>query len=147
MQLFRLMVPLALFLTVLSACTQPTVPPPPTSTPPTPTVTTPPAPPTSPTPTISPSDTPNPTPSPYPLDWPESAPEDQGMDSTLLKAMGAAVPQQYPHIRSLLVLRHDTIVYERYYKGLTADSLHEVASITKSITSALIGIAQQRGDL
>ena len=69
------------------------------------------------------------------------------MDSTLLKAMGASVPQQYPHIRSLLVLRHDTIVYERYYKGLTADSLHEVASITKSITSALIGIALHRGDL
>ncbi|GAP17898.1 serine hydrolase domain-containing protein, partial [Levilinea saccharolytica] len=102
---------------------------------------------TLPPPAVSPTHTPNPTPSPYPLDWPESAPEDQGMDSNLLEAMGAAVPNQYPHIRSLLVFRHDTIVYERYYKGLTADSLHEVASITKSITSALIGIALHRGDL
>ncbi len=149
MRLIRLMASLTFLLIILSACTQPTVPPTPTPPPPTPTAATAtlPAPPSPLPPTVSPSETPNPTPSPYPLDWPESDPEDQGMDSNLLNAMGAAVPQQYPHIRSLLVVRHDTIVYERYYKGLTADSLHEVASITKSITSALIGIALNRGDL
>jgi CubicO group peptidase (beta-lactamase class C family) len=38
-------------------------------------------------------------------------------------------------------------VYESYFNGYDADMLHDIASVTKSWTSALVGIAQAQGAL
>jgi CubicO group peptidase (beta-lactamase class C family) len=52
---------------------------------------------------------------------------------------GARLP--YPTLRSVLVVRHGMLVVERYYHGATPDTHFNVFSVTKSVTSALVGIA------
>ena len=74
-------------------------------------------------------------------------PEDNGMDSNTLKELDSTITDSYPWITSTLVLRHGNIVFEKYYNGNTKESLNEIRSVTKSFTSALIGIALDRGDL
>lgn len=79
-------------------------------------------------------------------DWRSSAPEDQGLDAQTLVSMDRYIQTQVPHIYSTLVVRHGYIVFEKYYRG-DADLHYEVASVTKSFTSALIGIALDKGVL
>lgn len=46
---------------------------------------------------------------------------------------------------AFLVLKDDTILYERYYQGHTVSSVSQIFSVTKSFTSALIGLAIEDG--
>jgi hypothetical protein len=46
-----------------------------------------------------------------------------------------------PSTTSVLVMRGDAIVYERYFDGATAATLHDTRSATKSLTALAIGIA------
>ncbi|AMM12896.1 MAG: beta-lactamase family protein [Pseudomonadota bacterium] len=50
-----------------------------------------------------------------------------------------------PGLRSLLVVRNGSLVGERYYSGASADDLQPLNSITKSVTSMLVGQALQCG--
>src|SRR4051794_31857841 len=50
-------------------------------------------------------------------------------------------------ITSVLVARHGKLVVERYYGGTRADDRLPVFSITKSVVSALVGIAIADGSL
>lgn len=77
----------------------------------------------------------------------KSNPEDNGISSLLLKELDDDIKNKFPHITSVLVLRHGNIVFEEYYNGAAVDSLHQIRSATKSILSALIGIAINEGDL
>ena len=52
-----------------------------------------------------------------------------------------------PKTTSVLVLRGDAIVYERYFHGATAATLHNTRSATKSLTALAVGIAIDRGAL
>lgn len=45
----------------------------------------------------------------------------------------------------MMVAHHDTIIYERYAPGHTADRLHICWSATKTFTAATVGIAVQEG--
>lgn len=74
-------------------------------------------------------------------------PEDDGMNPLLLKELHEDIKNKFSHITSSLVLRHGNIIFEEYYNGATVDSLHQIRSVTKSILSALIGIAIKKGDL
>jgi CubicO group peptidase (beta-lactamase class C family) len=69
------------------------------------------------------------------------------MDPQLLGDLDTQVPQRYPQVRSLLVVRHGYLVYERYWQGFGPADGHEIHSVTKSITSALVGIALAEHDL
>jgi CubicO group peptidase (beta-lactamase class C family) len=73
--------------------------------------------------------------------WRTAAPGEQGMDPAVLDDLDTQVPERYPQVRSLLVVRHGYLVYERYWHGFDAADGQELHSITKSITSALVGIA------
>jgi CubicO group peptidase (beta-lactamase class C family) len=78
-------------------------------------------------------------------DLPKAAPEAQGMDSKLLMKMGASIPKSLPQIRSILVVRHGHMVFERYYQNCTPYNFHLICSDTKSFTGALTGIALHKG--
>ena len=52
-----------------------------------------------------------------------------------------------PFFRSLLVIKDGFLVYEKYFHGGAKDQSTEVWSVTKSITSILIGIALYKGYL
>jgi len=77
-----------------------------------------------------------------------ATPESQGVDpARLAEAVGKIRAGAYGDINSLLVLRNDYLVLEEYfspeYHG--RDYRHPAKSITKSFTSALIGIALAQG--
>jgi CubicO group peptidase (beta-lactamase class C family) len=76
--------------------------------------------------------------------WRSAAPEAHGLDPAALAALDDAAP---PYLDGLLIIRDGSIVYERYFNGHDADTLHDIASVTKSWTSALVGIAQSQGHL
>jgi CubicO group peptidase (beta-lactamase class C family) len=52
-----------------------------------------------------------------------------------------------PELRSVLVVRGGYLVVGRYYGGATASTYQPVFSVTKSVTSALVGIALREGYL
>jgi CubicO group peptidase (beta-lactamase class C family) len=75
-----------------------------------------------------------------------AAPAEVGMDeATLAQAVSALPPGN--GISGLLVMRHGRPVMERYWNGYDKDTLHDMRSATKSITSLLVGIAIDRHDL
>jgi CubicO group peptidase (beta-lactamase class C family) len=73
--------------------------------------------------------------------WRTAAPATQGMNPQALKELDTLVPGRHPQVRSLLVVRHGYLVYERYWQGFDAADGQEIFSVTKSVTSALVGIA------
>ena len=50
-----------------------------------------------------------------------------------------------PRLHSLLVSSRGQLVYERYYRGARADRVTNIKSASKSVISALVGIAIDRG--
>lgn len=52
---------------------------------------------------------------------------------------------QNRRIKAFLVIRNDTILYERYRDGYTDSTRSSSFSVAKSITSALLGLALERG--
>jgi hypothetical protein len=59
----------------------------------------------------------------------------------VLAAACTRVPASYPQLRSPLVVRHDYLVDERYWQGIDASDGPHSFSVTKSLVSALVGIA------
>jgi CubicO group peptidase (beta-lactamase class C family) len=76
-----------------------------------------------------------------------SAPEQEGMDSQILTKADDTIRKTMPSVLSFMVVRHGKTVYEKYYRGNNPDSLVVVYSVTKSIISALTGIAISEGYL
>ncbi len=68
------------------------------------------------------------------------------MDGKLLAQGDKYVREHLPMVWSLLVVRHGRLVFERFY-GASAQTHGNVQSVTKSVISALVGIALARGDL
>ena len=65
---------------------------------------------------------------------------EQGVDSISIdQAYGRA--QKLDNLYSLLILKNGYLVAEAYFNNLTANDARPTASVTKSITSALAGIA------
>jgi CubicO group peptidase (beta-lactamase class C family) len=80
--------------------------------------------------------------------WRVSPPAEQGMDGDLLANITTTIEEEaLSFVRSILVVRHGYLVYEEYFGDFTADSRDNVRSVTKSVTSALVGIALENGDL
>jgi CubicO group peptidase (beta-lactamase class C family) len=53
----------------------------------------------------------------------------------------------YPGVHSILVYRGGRLVMEEYFYGYDRDRLHQMRSASKSVVSALVGIAIDRGHL
>ena len=74
--------------------------------------------------------------------WREALPETQGIDSQVL---AQAIDQRPPGLHSLLVIRHGYVVLDSYFYPFAPGTVHDAASVTKSITSAIVGIAVDQG--
>ena len=74
-------------------------------------------------------------------EWPRSAPEEQGMFTSVLEGGDQYIRTQCPSRYSFLVVRNGKLVFERYYHGATKDSALHVMSMSKSVLSILIGQA------
>ena len=67
---------------------------------------------------------------------------DLGIDATLVDALSLRLDsRECKRIDSLLLIKDGKLIFERYQNGYTQERLHDIASITKSVTSLLIGIA------
>src|SRR5690242_16303113 len=80
-------------------------------------------------------------------DWQTTAPEAVGLDPSRLAEMDPYARDSMPPIRGILIVRHGRIAFERYYDGCTPETYHSINSVTKSVLSALIGIAFRKGIL
>ena len=78
-------------------------------------------------------------------DWKIAAPESQGIDSQKLVEMLDLIWERGYRIDSLLVIRNGYLVLESYGYPLNANMDHNLYSCTKSVISALIGIAIDKG--
>jgi CubicO group peptidase (beta-lactamase class C family) len=80
--------------------------------------------------------------------WPVSTPEEQGLDPQKLADLAAEIRrgELCPRLHALLVVRHGRLVVEEYFNNWRADRLHTLMSVSKSFTSALVGIAIARGE-
>ena len=81
------------------------------------------------------------------------------MDSSQIIALTTLIlKDNYPNIHSLLIVRNNKLVYENYFAGAdekrgrklgyvthTQDKLHDIRSISKSVTSACVGVAVKQG--
>ncbi|MBL8207163.1 MAG: serine hydrolase, partial [Blastocatellia bacterium] len=81
-----------------------------------------------------------------PVYWPTSGwrlatPESQGIASDALAAAITTARASGINIHSLLVVRNNYIVAEAYFYPYDGKVPHDLASVTKSITSTLIGLA------
>jgi len=83
--------------------------------------------------------------------WRKCAPGEVGMDPLKLKELNEEVRlllEMEIDIHGVLIVKDGYIVAEQYYsEEYGPDSLHRIASCTKSITSALYGIALDKGYL
>jgi CubicO group peptidase (beta-lactamase class C family) len=77
--------------------------------------------------------------------WREDAPESAGIDPAGLAALDDEIEAHYRSINGIVVVARGCLVCERYGAGFGPDHAHDVASVTKSVTSALIGIAIAQG--
>jgi len=73
--------------------------------------------------------------------WQSSTPESQGMDSEVLAQAFDYVRERRIRIHSLLIARNGRVVLDAYFYPFQPGQLHDVASVTKSITATLIGVA------
>ena len=53
----------------------------------------------------------------------------------------------YGNLKAVVISRHGEIIYEDYFRGTLVNELHVLNSVTKSIGSALIGIANRQGKI
>ena len=79
--------------------------------------------------------------------WKTSSPEQQGMDSAKLSVADEFIQNRLPDVFSLLVVKNGYLVFEKYYSWGSPEKYALVHSVTKSVTSALIGIALDKGHL
>jgi CubicO group peptidase (beta-lactamase class C family) len=77
-------------------------------------------------------------------EWKSSSAQEQGIDPVLLGRTYARA-DSVRYLNSLLVVRNGYLVSEQYFHGYSSQSLMQVRSVTKSVTSILIGIASERG--
>jgi len=77
--------------------------------------------------------------------WKTASPESQGVDSELLVKMLDTIWKKDISIDSVLVIRNGYILLDAYNYPFDSNTRHNIYSCTKSISSALIGIAIDKG--
>jgi CubicO group peptidase (beta-lactamase class C family) len=82
-------------------------------------------------------------------EWRSSIPEAHGLDGLGLQRLVNLVREgePFPDLHSLLIVRGGYLVVEEYFANYRADQLHTLQSVTKSFTSAAIGIALAKGQI
>jgi CubicO group peptidase (beta-lactamase class C family) len=79
-------------------------------------------------------------------DWPVARPDEVGLDANALTAAVNGIRRgERGVLHSLLVVRRGRLAVEEYFAGSGRGNVHTLQSVTKSVTSLLVGIAVDRG--
>jgi len=77
--------------------------------------------------------------------WPKASLKEVGFNEAKIENLTQLLLKNtIKNIHSLLIIKNDRIVYEKYFNSYKKDKLHPIYSVTKSVSSALIGIAIDR---
>jgi CubicO group peptidase (beta-lactamase class C family) len=79
--------------------------------------------------------------------WQTSTPEAEGIDPNLLADVIEQIHARHIPVNSLLIERHGKIVLDSYFYPFADHRTHNVYSVTKSVTSMLVGIAMAKHHL
>ena len=79
--------------------------------------------------------------------WRSSTPEAQGFDSEKLAELLLSIRERNIQVHSLLVIRHGYVVADATFYPYDGKTAHNVASVSKSLMTTLIGIAVDQGQL
>jgi len=74
-------------------------------------------------------------------DWKTASPEEVGIDSTALVEMFDYIRQHNVPVHSVQIIRGGRLILDAYFYPYNANMRHDVASVTKSFTSTLTGLA------
>lgn len=77
-------------------------------------------------------------------DWPAATTAEQAFDAKTFAGLDRSIAE-LTDIRSVVVIRRGRVAFEYHRDGYTQDTLHSVESVTKSVLSALVGIAHAQG--
>ena len=86
------------------------------------------------------------------MPWPGTGrsrrPKKQGLDAATLAGLVADIRQDrlLPWLHYLVIVRHGRLVLEENFHGWGPGKVHTLQSVSKSFTSALVGIAIARGE-
>mgnify|MGYP002713011125 CR=1 FL=1 len=80
-------------------------------------------------------------------EWRTADPASLGLQPAKLTQLERAITSQYRNINGLLIVKEGQIAYEKYFNKTRPGDTHHVASVTKSVTSALIGMAIDAGNI
>jgi CubicO group peptidase (beta-lactamase class C family) len=72
---------------------------------------------------------------------PNSTPEEHGLDSAKLAEGLLAMKERGTQIHSLTIVRDEAVILDAYFSPYDGSTYHDLASVTKSIMTTLIGIA------
>ena len=79
-------------------------------------------------------------------DWPVSTPQEQGLDPALVGDLYHDATD-LEKLYGVLVVKNGHLVAERYFNGGSVEQKARLQSVTKSVTSALVGLALDSGCL
>ena len=80
--------------------------------------------------------------------WTISSLDEEGMDKAIIEEITSKmISGDFRGIHSFLIVKNGKIVHEAYFKDLTENDLQTIFSVTKSVSSALIGIAIENGSI
>ncbi len=73
---------------------------------------------------------------------------EQDLSAQPFDGLSEAIEQgSFGNLKAVIVSRHGEVIYEDYFRGSGPNDLHQVQSVTKSVGSALVGIAHRRGKI
>lgn len=80
--------------------------------------------------------------------WKTSSLKAEGLDPGPIEDLvAAAVEGEFGYLHSLLIVRNGKLVLDEYFYGHDREAVHRLASVTKSVSSLLIGIAVGQGEI
>lgn len=77
--------------------------------------------------------------------WRTANPRELGLDERMLSKLNPIIRSEYGNIGGIVIVKDGHIALEHYYHGYGPDDTLHVASVTKSVLSALVGIAIEKG--
>lgn len=81
--------------------------------------------------------------------WIKSTPAEQQMNEKTLNELITLIREdkKYPNQHSLIIVRNGYLIVEEYFNGFNSERIHMQQSVTKSFTSAVIGMAIEQGHI
>lgn len=79
--------------------------------------------------------------------WKTSIPSAQGLDPQIISNIYQDIGRNNLKVDSVLIVKNGNLVEEKYFGTYNRDTIHQICSNTKSITSILVGITRDKGKI